>query len=79
MDGLLWGKNDVFKRSTSFERSFLPFYFVACPDELSSSSSLLTPFFPQCMMETDKPSKCAELREDYFECLHHRKEVRYID
>mmetsp|Transcript_8528 Transcript_8528/g.15767 ORF Transcript_8528/g.15767 Transcript_8528/m.15767 type:complete len:81 (-) Transcript_8528:81-323(-) len=31
--------------------------------------------FYGCMMETDKPSKCAELREDYFECLHHRKEI----
>jgi NADH dehydrogenase (ubiquinone) Fe-S protein 5 len=27
------------------------------------------------MMETDKPSACADLREDYFECLHHRKEI----
>ncbi|QDZ24012.1 hypothetical protein HOP50_12g65520 [Chloropicon primus] len=31
--------------------------------------------FYGCMMETDQPSKCAELREDYFECLHHRKEI----
>lgn len=29
------------------------------------------------MMETDQPSKCADLREDYFECLHHRKEVSF--
>mmetsp|Transcript_8226 Transcript_8226/g.21201 ORF Transcript_8226/g.21201 Transcript_8226/m.21201 type:complete len:169 (-) Transcript_8226:303-809(-) len=31
--------------------------------------------FYSCMVETDKPSKCIDLREDYFECLHHRKEV----
>lgn len=30
----------------------------------------------QCMAETDNPNKCIEQREDYFECLHHRKEVR---
>ena len=29
------------------------------------------------MMETDQPSKCADLREDYFECLHPRKEVSF--
>ena len=29
----------------------------------------------QCMAETDNPNKCIEQREDYFECLHHRKEV----
>mmetsp|Transcript_4946 Transcript_4946/g.17808 ORF Transcript_4946/g.17808 Transcript_4946/m.17808 type:complete len:81 (-) Transcript_4946:481-723(-) len=33
--------------------------------------------FYGCMMETDQPSKCADLREDYFECLHHRKEVSF--
>ena len=24
--------------------------------------------------KADVPSECKELREDYFECLHHRKE-----
>lgn len=28
------------------------------------------------MADTDDPRKCFEAREDYFECLHHRKEVR---
>lgn len=28
-------------------------------------------------MSTENDSgKCADLREDYFECLHHKKEVR---
>ena len=27
------------------------------------------------MEETDNPAKCNLLREDYLECLHHRKEV----
>jgi len=26
------------------------------------------------MEETDNPLKCDALKEDYFECLHHRKE-----
>ena len=31
----------------------------------------------QCMRDTDNPAKCRELRDDYLECLHHRKEVRF--
>jgi len=30
----------------------------------------------QCMAEADDPRNCFEKREDYLECLHHRKEVR---
>ena len=30
----------------------------------------------QCMSKTDDPMKCRPLRDDYLECLHHRKEVR---
>ena len=30
----------------------------------------------QCMSDTDNPRKCHSYREDYLECLHHRKEVR---
>ena len=44
-----------------------------------SCSSLLIcspPGCVQCMAETDNPNKCIEQREDYFECLHHRKEVQ---
>ena len=28
------------------------------------------------MSTADSPSECTNLREDYFECLHHRKEIR---
>ena len=30
--------------------------------------------FSECMSKADVPSDCKEMREDYFECLHHRKE-----
>lgn len=30
----------------------------------------------QCMATTDNPRECYSKREDYLECLHHRKEVR---
>lgn len=29
----------------------------------------------QCISKTDDPNKCVEIRDDYLECLHHRKEV----
>ncbi len=32
----------------------------------------------QCMETTDDPRKCFAYREDYLECLHHRKEVRAL-
>ncbi|KAK2076408.1 hypothetical protein QBZ16_000933 [Prototheca wickerhamii] len=32
--------------------------------------------FSECMSKTDDPRKCNDYREDYLECLHHRKEVR---
>lgn len=35
--------------------------------------------FQQCMSETDDPHKCRELRDDYLECLHHRKEFTRIN
>lgn len=28
------------------------------------------------MSSADDPSECANLRDDYFECLHHRKEIQ---
>lgn len=31
--------------------------------------------FSECMSKTDDPKKCNDFREDYLECLHHRKEV----
>mmetsp|Transcript_8515 Transcript_8515/g.9706 ORF Transcript_8515/g.9706 Transcript_8515/m.9706 type:complete len:84 (+) Transcript_8515:264-515(+) len=30
--------------------------------------------FSQCMIHTENPRECNLLREDYFECLHHKKE-----
>ena len=32
--------------------------------------------FSKCMAEGSSPQACAGLREDYLECLHHRKEAR---
>lgn len=32
--------------------------------------------FSECMSKTDSPKECRDFREDYLECLHHRKEVR---
>lgn len=29
----------------------------------------------KCMTEADHPKKCVDYMEDYFECLHHRKEI----
>lgn len=29
----------------------------------------------KCMTEAAQPAVCAPMREDYLECLHHRKEV----
>jgi NADH dehydrogenase (ubiquinone) Fe-S protein 5 len=30
--------------------------------------------FSQCMSEADSPKQCKDYRDDYLECLHHRKE-----
>lgn len=30
--------------------------------------------FSECMAKAEVPSECQLMREDYFECLHHRKE-----
>ena len=34
---------------------------------------------PKCMSTADEPTECFKLREDYFECLHHRKEIKRIN
>jgi len=44
--------------------------------QTSSHAPLPPPLSRQCMRETDDPRKCKERRDDYLECLHHRKEVR---
>ncbi|MBA0795478.1 hypothetical protein Gohar_006340, partial [Gossypium harknessii] len=33
--------------------------------------------FSECMSRCREPKDCALLREDYLECLHHSKEVRF--
>lgn len=30
----------------------------------------------QCMSKAEDPKDCKDFRDDYLECLHHRKEVR---
>jgi len=32
--------------------------------------------FSKCMTDAPSPFTCTALREDYLECLHHRKEAR---
>ena len=32
--------------------------------------------FSECMSKTEDPKACKDFRDDYLECLHHRKEVR---
>eukprot|EP00690_Seculamonas_sp_ecuadoriensis_P001321 EC814525.1.p5 GENE.EC814525.1~~EC814525.1.p5 ORF type:complete len:75 (-),score=25.12 EC814525.1:356-580(-) len=31
--------------------------------------------FAKCMSDADTPAKCTLQREDYLECLHHKKEL----
>lgn len=33
----------------------------------------------QCVRATDDPRKCKEKRDDYLECLHHRKEFTRLN
>eukprot|EP00960_Hanusia_phi_P043006 755815-Hanusia_phi.AAC.5 len=35
--------------------------------------------FHDCMKQTDDPNTCVKLREDYFECLHHFKEIARLN
>ena len=30
--------------------------------------------FSKCLSEADEPKQCKDYRDDYLECLHHRKE-----
>lgn len=40
---------------------------------------VIPPHTQQCMSTADDPSECVKLREDYFECLHHRKEIKRLN
>jgi NADH dehydrogenase (ubiquinone) Fe-S protein 5 len=33
--------------------------------------------FSECMSHCAMPAECTSRRDDYFECLHHRKEVLF--
>ena len=35
--------------------------------------------FSECMSHADEPKACTLQREDYFECLHHRKEFARLN
>ncbi|KAK9805357.1 hypothetical protein WJX73_006028 [Symbiochloris irregularis] len=35
--------------------------------------------FSECMRETTDPGHCRNLRDDYLECLHHRKEYTRLN
>ena len=35
--------------------------------------------FSGCMSEAEDPKDCEMLRNDYLECLHHRKEIKRIN
>jgi NADH dehydrogenase (ubiquinone) Fe-S protein 5 len=35
--------------------------------------------FSECMSQTDDPVKCRALRDDYLECLHHRREYTRLN
>ena len=69
------------------EVSVGPMVRPSCPEQVAivkhasvSRQSELTQcaWALQCMSKTDDPMKCRPLRDDYLECLHHRKEVRPI-
>ena len=35
--------------------------------------------FQNCLSNADSPKNCADLRDDYSECLHHKKEFSRIN
>jgi NADH dehydrogenase (ubiquinone) Fe-S protein 5 len=35
--------------------------------------------YESCLSTADKISECSEIREDYFECCHHKKEFTRIE
>ena len=35
--------------------------------------------FSECMAKAKNPKDCVLLREDYLECLHHRKEISRLN
>ena len=35
--------------------------------------------FSECMATAEEPRACKDLRDDYLECLHHRKEIARLN
>lgn len=35
--------------------------------------------FSECMSKTEDPKSCKDFRDDYLECLHHRKEFTKLN
>lgn len=35
--------------------------------------------FSACMADADHPKQCKDFRDDYLECLHHRKEFARLN
>eukprot|EP00241_Pyramimonas_parkeae_P008485 CAMPEP_0114259300 /NCGR_PEP_ID=MMETSP0058-20121206/19817_1 /TAXON_ID=36894 /ORGANISM="Pyramimonas parkeae, CCMP726" /LENGTH=105 /DNA_ID=CAMNT_0001374333 /DNA_START=36 /DNA_END=353 /DNA_ORIENTATION=- len=35
--------------------------------------------FSECMSDASEPQKCFSKRDDYLECLHHRKEIQRLN
>lgn len=35
--------------------------------------------FSECMSKAEDPKQCKEFRDDYLECLHHRKEFQKLN
>jgi hypothetical protein len=47
--------------------------------DLNTSTSTTKTKKTQCIRDTDDPRKCKALRDDYLECLHHRKEIARLN
>lgn len=57
-------------------------FFRPRHSKLSTSTLFQTQKNPkkqQCIRDTDDPRKCKALRDDYLECLHHRKEIARLN
>ena len=59
---------------------FLSFFDLDTADVFATSTSSKTKKKKkQCIRDTDDPRKCKALRDDYLECLHHRKEIARLN
>lgn len=68
----------LFLRSDRFEEEGISESEMASGWGISGNKGRCFDFwndFSECMSRCREPKECAFLREDYFECLHHAKEV----